>query len=503
MTIPYREMDELLEEEDFSKVWKRLLRTSIQTHRDTLIDEEWREISPYETDILSSLSYTEIGILYEYGLASSSWENRKANGQYFTPDDVSEFMASMIPDELNTKSWVDPCCGVGNLSYALGKRFSNPQLFLKNLTLVDKDPLATLTSSVLLSLYVGDGDYDVYHQLMRNAINSDFLDVEGQWDYSILNPPYVSGVSKENYDTSDCGDLYAFFMEKIIKTVQGYVAVIPQTWMNSPKFSPLKNLIMREGQHIKVFSFDNMPDSLFKGVKFGSQNTNKKNSTRGSIISSFPADSLVEVSPMMRWRAGERHKLFDALPAFLSPISHPVGLVPKVYPGLVGTYEDLESRSYRMRDIVDPRGDMKLIVPSSPRYFISASTVPLERNSMKILSFSDEISYYKALLMINSRIMYYWWKVRDNGMSLSKEVLLDLPVPENYVPSSDLVERLIRGQNTHRVSKLNAGKLNENIKHSEALVDDITREMLSALEIEADIGLLKETANSSYITSCC
>jgi type I restriction-modification system DNA methylase subunit len=48
-------------------------------------------------------------------------QQEKEDGQYFTPDDVAQLMAKKSLNFPENRIWVDPCSGVGNLSFWLIK----------------------------------------------------------------------------------------------------------------------------------------------------------------------------------------------------------------------------------------------------------------------------------------------------------------------------------------------------------------------------------------------
>ena len=69
--------------------------------------------------------------------------------------------------------------------------------------------------------------------------------------------------------------------------------------------------------------------------------------------------------------------------------------------------------------------------------------------------------------------MYWWWRVNDGGMTISEKTLLTLPVLNEMFVDNELLTRIELSETTNRVIKRNAGKDNENVKHSPSLVREI------------------------------
>ena len=80
-------------------------------------------------DLLKGLDYYQITDLFEDTLAYANKLSKKENGQYYTPDDVCDFLAKQTIN-FDEGVWCDPCCGTGNISYKLVER--NPK-FLDNI----------------------------------------------------------------------------------------------------------------------------------------------------------------------------------------------------------------------------------------------------------------------------------------------------------------------------------------------------------------------------------
>jgi hypothetical protein len=110
-----------------------------------------------------------------------------------------------------------------------------------------------------------------------------------------------------------------------------------------------------------------------------------------------------------------------------------------------------------------------LYIPAAPRYFISALKRPVARTSMKTIHFANQEDLDTAYLALNSSLMYWWWRVRDGGMTLSLESITSLPLPQ-FVVDPNLVRDLEKSEKSNVVTKRNAGALHENVKHDLALV---------------------------------
>lgn len=479
-----RDFNLLLDRLGLEKAWHSILATNLKntgrTDLQYILDEkEFKNTCIQNFDFTAGLTVGEISALYEYSLAYVDRDKRKQEGQYFTPDDVAQIMAKKALSFPKNKIWVDPCSGVGNLSYWLIQCQENQEDFLKNnLFLVDRDKLALFIARFILAINFQKEDKKLFESIKPRFIAADFLvsDDLPAYDYAILNPPYVSVEPDARFDTSSARDLYAYFLERVIKTSAGFVSITPQTFTNGQRFNSLRKLLIGNFRDIAVYCFDNVPDNIFRGIKFGSKNTNKANSTRAGVIVAKQNNNkqIFRITPLLRWRVKDRQKLLDSVDNFLVEIAPRVDIFPKLQKELLPLYDFAKKQRKIMAQLVSPRPTRyKLTVPSTPRYFISALKRSVERSSFKTLYFYNEKERDVAYLLLNSSYMYWWWRVNDGGMTISEKTLLTLPVSDEISIDRNLLLKIEQSEKTNCVIKKNAGKDNENVKHDSSLVKEI------------------------------
>ena len=138
------------------------------------------ELRGNEANPLGNLSIEEIAVCYGALLATLDSRRRRSAGQFFTPDDAAAFMAAQSRD-FPAGTWLDPCCGVGNLAWHLVAAQSNPARFVcENLVLIDVDETALRSAVALLGAdFLSGGDHEGLAQLWAKASNRDFLSKSG------------------------------------------------------------------------------------------------------------------------------------------------------------------------------------------------------------------------------------------------------------------------------------------------------------------------------------
>lgn len=506
-----RELIELMINRDgLESTWKELLHARIETAGGNfaymLTTDELNDVQSAPLDVLRHLTIGEISILYEYSLAHYNRTSRKSEGQYFTPDDVSRFLARHAENFPSSAIWVDPCSGVGNLSYWLVREQKNPEQFILNkLYLVDTDPLALLIARALFTLEFQKNEKFLFEKLRNRFLNRDFLTANDlpKFDTAILNPPYVSGVYNESFETTSARNTYAYFLEQVAALCHGgYISITPQTFTNADSFSSLRKVLLEGHKSLDVYCFDNVPDNIFSGIKFGSGNTNKANSTRaGVIVAKKTLHQVHRITPLLRWRSHERDQMLALAHNFLTETTFTKTIFPKVSRELQPLYNMVKTFDRLGQLTVTRQTKYQLQVPTTPRYFISANKQPVHRTSFKTLYFGSEKDLDRAYIVLNSSYMYWWWRVHDGGMTISEKTLLDLPIPHfDPIVAQRFVKKLEQSEQTSKVVKMNAGKAIENIKHSSDLVHSVTAFLfpnyatdLGATHSNSHLNILKPT----------
>lgn len=485
-TLPIQDFNQILDSLGLQRTWHSVLVTHINNldKRDLMYiveEDEFKNAEILKFDFLEGLTVGEISVLYEYSLAYADRDKRKQEGQYFTPDDVARVMAKKSLLFPKNKIWIDPCSGVGNLSYWLIRLQEDPEDFLKNnIYLIDRDALALFIARFIFAVHFQHTDLRLFVTIKSRFIVTDFLldDDVPPHDYAILNPPYVMVEPDCRFETSAARDLYAYFLERVIKTSVGFISITPQTFTNGQKFKSLRTLLLNNFSTLDVYCFDNVPDNIFRGIKFGSKNTNTANSTRAGIIIAVRDGNkkTFRITPLLRWRVKERQQLLDSMDTFLAEIKPKDDVFPKIQKGLLPLYDYATKQGKMLAEMVSPsQTTFRLTVPTTPRYFISALKGNVARTSFKTLYFYNEQEMNVAYLVLNSSYMYWWWRVNDGGMTISEKTLMTLPIMKEVLVNKKLLTRIELSEKTNRVVKRNAGKDNENVKHDPKLVREITK----------------------------
>jgi hypothetical protein len=505
----------LIDDLGIRNAWLSILATHISSRAELtyiLENQTFSQAQLLAEDVIEGLSIGEIGVLYEYSVSRVDSNARKENGQYFTPDDVAMFMAGFAAD-FPDGVWLDPCCGVGNLTWHLVAQQKSPETFLLNsMVLSDRDELALFVARVLLTAAFQDEISHLFNLLEPKFISFDFLSVADdgvasvyattselakipKHDFVIVNPPYLAIKQDSRFEVAQAGDLYAYFLENIIKTSLGFISVTPQSFTNASKFRSLRKLLLSKFSDLTIFTFDNVPANVFRGIKFGSRNSNKANSIRAAITIARPGLGKHRISSLLRWRNSERDVLFRLAPTLLSTTPFTEDYFPKIGK----SYEELFEFALQADKLTDfctrDNTNFQLHIPSSPRYFISALKRPVKRASMHTLNFKTAEMRDKAYLVLNSSLTYWWWRTRDGGMTLSLETLLTTPVPKSIEVNPHLSNQLEISESTNRVYKLNAGQAQENVKHSEKLIYELTEYLVPRFS-----ELLTRTHENSSLT---
>lgn len=467
----------------FEEFWNSFIKTYLYKKRP---DIQSKPASDLELDMRSSiLEFDNIGELYEIGLECDNQISKKELGQYYTPKDVCSFMASKTLSLLDVvhDALADVCCGTGNLVIEVLNQIDKDdvQRILRDgrLYLYDLDKTAMrLAIMKIVILFVSKYDKNSYMQIVNNINCSvgNFLDDSVSLPENcviISNPPYGKIPDKmlvwKECESLATNDMYAVFIEKMAKQSKGAVIISPQSFLGGSKFSTIREVLSNFGGYI--YSFDNIPCPIFIGRKKGIFNTNKMNSVRAAITVINNKSKGFRVSPMIRFNASEREEMFKQLDNLLGNFvyigSNPWTKIPKTLEPVV---KSLKCATETVNDLIQKNAKkqekrFQITIPSTPRYFITGSRRELSRSSKIVIYARDRESFDRLYVMINSTFSYLWWRIYDGGITLSRQTLLSMPVPNMSAEEMKaIVAEGVNMEGDYIVNKVNAGKNNENVK---------------------------------------
>jgi hypothetical protein len=281
--------------------------------------------------------------------------------------------------------------------------------------------------------------------------NEDFLDHNFKCDYIIMNPPYFKYM--EN-------DIYAYFMEKACKITKGFISINPISFTNGSKFKKTRNSIL-SFKSINMWHFDTIPDRIFDDAD-----------VRVTIIMCHNLLNERKTTGQIRWQSKERDLMIKNIDNYLGDGLFTSETFYKTTPGTSDYIHDNILSNY----CVD-KSLYSLYVTSTPRYYITASSKKLDRTGQIEIFLKDEKSYENALILLNSSYLYWWWRASDSSMSLTKGTLLSLPWI-NIKFNEFFINKIKDSENINKVYKKNAGKIQENVKHTRELIIELNKLIL-------------------------
>lgn len=153
-------------------------------------------------------------------------------------------------------------------------------------------------------------DYEPFHWF------AEFYEIvagHGGFDVIIGNPPYVVYAEKtskykiQNYESSDCKDLYAYVIERSlkIKNEQSSLGmIVPISIVSTDGFLPLRKLLYKNTSCLYFSNYAMRPSKLFDGAE---------KHLNIFIARDKSESAALFTSKYQRWSANERNILFDKI----------------------------------------------------------------------------------------------------------------------------------------------------------------------------------------------
>jgi len=388
-----------------------------------------------------------------YNTVCKSERARKQSGSYYTPADVARFFwdqyfyaagissAEQAVTFIRQHRFVEPSCGSGVLVYALLSKLLSIGAPVEVLREIDLH-MVDFNSSALdyakrqvasINIALGE-DY-----FKPSFEHTDFLDYAGlNSDCPVIvfgNPPFVSNPKGMTWK-----NIYADFVDRCLTVASPLAAmhfILPLSIAFSRDYAVLRDKLRVDGYTVFASHFDNIPDTLFKSGKPQSNNTNKANSQRCTILSAFSGvEHRLYCSPLHRWSATDRatflarrtrfHDVTDyqLSDQFIRPVSDSIAV-----------YLQGQDFSYRLGDLTDESGSHVLFIGGVARNYIS---VRGECGSgVHTFYFRDRVNFYRFLGITVSDVFFQYWRTVGDGFHLTRSAILDFPISNALSSSID------------------------------------------------------------------
>ncbi len=256
---------------------------------------------------------------------------------------------------------------------------------------------------------------------------------EGGFDAVIGNPPYVDygkvrdTYTVRNYKTERCGNLYAYVVERSLD-VSGpdtrVGMIVPLSLTFSGDFGSLRSMLLQQSTGLlHLSSYDNIPDRLFTGAK-ESENTSKANQQRITIFllqrSRVRGKCRVYSSPLLRWKAMERERLFVQMPITDITDICTDRSFPKVGTSRMKFFlKRWQSAPGRLSSIISRYGPHHLVVPKTAGYYIAAYPEEMERTQQTTIHFLNQQDRDLAMVLLNSNAFFWLWRVYGDSFHIT------------------------------------------------------------------------------------
>ena len=350
--------------------------------------------------------------------------------------------------------------------------------------------------SYLLSFNIGNKNNK---KLSPNAINCrmpihwtiDYNNIleNGGFDVIIGNPPYIEDkdynksdlyIIKKNkvigdrtspliYNSSDCGNTYAYFIERSMKLLNKsgrFGFIVPISLVSTERMASVRSIIHTDSGEVVYYNFDDRPGKIFSGIQ----------DCRSTIVITQKGKGVDEVvtSKYHRWHSKDRPKLFEDLKTTRYKLSSKEEIIPKISTEIELMILDRMKAQSNDKVICNflEKDRTKVWYYDAPRYWIHAH---LEGYIPKRGAGSDISSHYKFVefreeyapivtALLSSTLFYWFFVTYSDGRDLLHQHVSSFPIDlasidtETKKKLTDLVLKLMNDYNKNSKSRKNKRK---------------------------------------------
>ena len=261
--------------------------------------------------------------------------------------------------------------------------------------------------------------------------------------YAVIgNPPYVEyssiKYSIKNYDTIQCGNLYAFVIERTLaimhrRSINGMI--IPHSSVCTDRMKLLLDILQSNKLWISFFGI--RPSKLFDGAE-----------QRLCIFIFTGSDKETFSTKYYRWHNVFRPYLFQSIQYVSSTNKTKIAAtIPKISSGI--DLQILEKLTTYTPLSMYAIGSNALYYNNAPRYWIRATNfLPYFHNekgdtvssSTKRMYFDTEEHCNSAILLLNSSLFYFWYIAMSDCRHLNTREINAFPSSLNFSQKNLLQE---------------------------------------------------------------
>lgn len=320
----------------------------------------------------------------------------------------------------------------------------------------------------------------------------------GGFDVIIGNPPYVEysektsdyKIKESSFVTYKSKNLYAYCIERsfqILKKESWFGMIIPLSLTFSRDFLSLRKLFLEKKGYLHLSSYDNIPDRLFTGSK-DSENTSKNNQQRITIflLKNTKSENKIISTPLLRWKAKERYKLFCELPSSEITDLCSDENFPKVSSfNQIELLRKLRKSKSQLASLMVSSSRFSLVTPKTASYYIAAYQLELDRTQQQKLFFKDKDALDLATVIINSNIFFWFWRIYGDSFHLTIGMISSFPLFKvNNSDYKKIAKKFHNSTEECSVFKMYRGEKIPNVNYNKKL----------DLILEADEWLLSQIA---------
>ena len=373
---------------------------------------------------------------------------RKESGSYYTPIDVADhfwgqflrFHGIRTTDDFRQlvakTHFVEPSAGAGVFVFTFIRQALSFGLTLQELaqlhfSVIDVNfaalqfihqKLAILeTSSAIRLPNVG-------------MVQQDFL----RWSETtkssnvifVGNPPFVT-----NQRGARWRNMYADFVEAMLNFQSvsiSFSLILPVSVCFSRDYVDLRRQMDQSGMGISAASYDNIPDCLFKAGKPESQNTNRANSQRCTILHVGGRDcSVRESSPMIRWTARNRSEVLRGLPAYHDYSNYVFDKqIPRPSTDWMLKYLSENKSSPTLKSHMTRHAKCDFSLGAVARNFIGIREPSIGDATSISIKAETELDRMVLLQILGSSIFFEYWRSLGDGFHVTSDLIERFPISE-------------------------------------------------------------------------